>query len=134
METKDSRLNKAMAHAIKVARVDAKMTVEEVRLAAGLTVSTMNRVVAGSRDINVTQIGRIAGAIGVTPSQLVKKAVAEAGGMEAIMSEVATTNDLDAQRAKRQATASAMTPEELEAERHAATTDPEMDTDEPDHH
>lgn len=119
-----------MAHAIKVARVDAQLTIEELRVAAGIAESTMNRILAGTRDINVTQIVRLAGAMRITPQQLVKNAVKKAGGMEALMSEVTSTQD-DIATKRKQKEAEAMTPEQLGALKHAATTDPEMDTDEP---
>ena len=119
-----SVLNEALAAEIRAERARKKVTIKELALAAGMVESTLNRALAGQRDINVTQIGLIARALSIDPSVLMARAVESIGGLETLVSEVHAQNVTKLRRVED------MTVEEIEKLPHAATIDPEMDTDE----
>lgn len=118
-------MNQAVAAEIRAERGAQRMTVKQLALASGMVESTLNRALAGERDINVTQLTKIAAALGTTPDALMTRAVTRMGGIDVLMSDVGRKNVTPLRRVED------MTVDEIEAEqKKAATIDPEMDTDE----
>ena len=71
--------------------------------------------------------------VDTTPAgKLIDDALENMGGFDALMSEVRNTNDeLAKKRQRKQAEAAAMTPQQIEKQKIAATDDPELLEDEP---
>lgn len=119
-----SVLNEALAAEIRAERARKKVTIKELALAAGMVESTLNRALAGQRDINVTQIGLIARALSIDPSVLVARAVESIGGLDTLVSEVKSNNVTPLRPVED------FTLEELDKEQYAANRDKEAETDE----
>lgn len=124
LRVEKSVLNEALAAEIRAERARKKVTIKELALAAGMVESTLNRALAGQRDINVTQIGLIARALSIDPAVLVDRAVESIGGLDALVSEVQDKNVTPLRRVED------FTLEDLDKERYAANRDKEADTDE----
>jgi transcriptional regulator with XRE-family HTH domain len=92
VENVKSPLNLALAAELRAERVAINMTIEELRERAGITKPTMLRILSGSRDINVTQLAKLAQAMNITAEDLFRRAVDRMGGMGALMSEAPTNN------------------------------------------
>lgn len=117
--------NRALAAEIRAERAAVGITVRELALRSGVPYGTLNRLLPGERDISFGQLTQIAGALGLTPSELSDRAIRRMGGMDAVVSGVGAQNVSPLRRVED------MTVEEIESERKkAATIDPEMDTDE----
>ncbi|TDW69128.1 transcriptional regulator with XRE-family HTH domain [Curtobacterium sp. PhB25] len=117
--------NQALAAEIRAERAAVGITVRELALRSGVPYGTLNRILPGERDISFGQLTQLAGALGVTPSDLSERAVRRMGGMDAVVSGVSGQNVTPLRRVED------MTVDEIEAEqKKAATIDPEMDTDE----
>lgn len=119
-----SVLNEALAAEIRAERARKKVTIKELALAAGMVESTLNRALAGQRDINVTQIGLIARALSIDPAVLMSRAVDAIGGLDVLVSEVQGKNVTPLRAVED------FTLEELDREQYAANRDKEADTDE----
>lgn len=124
LRVEKSVLNEALAAEIRAERARKKVTIKELALAAGMVESTLNRALAGQRDINVTQIGLIARALSIDPSVLVARAVESIGGLDTLVSEVKGNNVTPLRPVED------FTLEELDKERYAANRDTEAETDE----
>jgi transcriptional regulator with XRE-family HTH domain len=121
--------NLAMAAEIRaeLAAYRPRMTVKELALRSGIAYGTLNRILSGERDINTTQISRIAVVLETTPAKLMDGATERLGGIEglqALVSEVKSNN---------------VTPlrivdvpslDDLDKEQYAANRDKEAETDE----
>jgi transcriptional regulator with XRE-family HTH domain len=92
VENLKSPLNVALAAELRAERVAINMTIEELRQRAGLTKPTMLRILAGTRDINVTQLAKLSQAMNITAEELFRRAVERMGGMGALMSEAPANN------------------------------------------
>lgn len=135
MDGKDSRLNQAMAAEIRGERVARDLTQERLAEASGISYSTIKRIERGKVDISTGDLGAIASVFSnqepeVGPHQLMERAVTRAGGYETLLSVAASKTD-DLHTKRKQNEARAMTVEQIESQQHAATRDPELDTDEP---
>ena len=121
-----SEMNLAMAAQIRAERAGhrGRITVKELALQSGIAYGTLNRILSGERDINVTQIARIAAALDTTPEKLVAGAVDRMGGLDALVSEVRSKNVTPLRPVED------FTLEELDKEQYAATSDEEAETDE----
>lgn len=124
LRVEKSVLNEALAAEIRAERARKKVTIKELALAAGMVESTLNRALAGQRDINVTQIGLIARALSIDPSVLVARAVESIGGLDTLVSEVKSNNVTPLRPVED------FTLEELDKEQYAANRDKEAETDE----
>lgn len=132
MKTKDTKINQAMGAELRAERSAVEMTVEDLAAEAGMSVSTLKRVLRGSVDIGIPQIAAIAAAMDahrdrpISPQELVRKAVERAGGYEVFMSEASDSNVT-------QLHPRSMTTDELDNYKgnRAANFDEEADTDEP---
>jgi transcriptional regulator with XRE-family HTH domain len=124
LRVEKSVLNEALAAEIRAERARKKVTIKDLAIASGMVESTLNRALAGQRDINVTQIGHLARALSIDPAVLIDRAVASIGGLDALVSEVKGDNVSPLRRVED------LTLEELDQERYAANRDKEADTDE----
>jgi transcriptional regulator with XRE-family HTH domain len=70
-------INRALGREIKAAYIREGMTAEQVATAAGFSIGTMTRMLAGS-DVPVSRLYLVADAIGVSPVALVEAAVERA--------------------------------------------------------
>jgi len=137
MESPKSAMNRSLGAEIKAARTRRGMSQADLAKATGISLTQVQRIETNKRDINVTQLFAIAGAVEMRPDELVRTAIDSNGGLEALVSEVHgnNENDLDRARAKRGMTqdeADALTTGDIDqAELKAAYRDPEADTDEP---
>lgn len=144
MDTKDSILNRAMGAQIAAekAALRPKKSVRELIVETGLSESTINRILSEApRDIHVTAIARFARVFGITPQELVRRAVERAEGFGGWWSDGPTLNpeapvsppvaSIADQRQKKNP--AEMTDDELEAiQKKAAINDEHMDQDESD--
>jgi transcriptional regulator with XRE-family HTH domain len=92
VENDKSPLNRALAAELRAERVAVNITVDQLSDRSGVNLTTLKRVLAGKRDINVTQLGLLSQALGVTAEELFRRAVTRMGGMGALMSEVQVNN------------------------------------------
>lgn len=106
----------------------------ELAARTSISPSTLDRNFAGKTDAGWTsnQIARISGVLDISAGKLIDDALENMGGFDALMSEVRNTNDeLAKKRQRKQAEAAAMTPQQIEKQKIAATDDPELLEDEP---
>jgi transcriptional regulator with XRE-family HTH domain len=92
VENDKSPLNRALAAELRAERVAVNITVDQLSDRSGVNLTTLKRVLAGKRDINVTQLGLLSQALGVTAEELFRRAVTRMGGMGALMSEAPANN------------------------------------------
>lgn len=95
MDTEKSPLNRALAAEIRAERTAQKIPVAELARRARMVLGTLNRVLAGKRDINITQLGSIARALEVTPETLMRRAVERMGGLEVLFADVDAGGESD---------------------------------------
>jgi transcriptional regulator with XRE-family HTH domain len=129
VEIKTEDINQALAAELRAAKGAAKLSVRVLVERSGLATATLNRMLNGERDIKVSQLYLLADALGVSPVQLVERAVERARGMEA-----ATTDEQRVSSAPSNVTPlRPSTAEDLDkyAGPRAAYRDEEADTDEP---
>lgn len=72
----------AVAAQIRAERASARLTQAEMVKRSGLSRSTYVRIESGNRPADVSQLGRIASALGVTSSRLLALAEQRAGSQE----------------------------------------------------
>ncbi|QIS38661.1 helix-turn-helix domain-containing protein [Clavibacter capsici] len=92
MENDKSPLNHALAAELRYERGAAGLTIDKLAEEADITRPTLLRVLAGKRDINVTQLAKLGIALNITPEELLRRAVTRMGGMESLMSEAPAQN------------------------------------------
>nr|WP_228506548.1 helix-turn-helix transcriptional regulator [Frigoribacterium sp. VKM Ac-2530] len=128
-------MNGALASQIHRERVslDHKLSVRALGVKAGISPDTLKRQLNNDRDMTMTQIAQLARALDLAPEELVRRAIENAGGMDALtadsegVSEASGTNVTSITRGPMKP----LTTEQIdETEKRAATNDPEMDTDE----
>lgn len=114
-----------MAAEIKAERVAQDMTIKGLAEKSGVPEGTLNRMTSKDiRDINITQMSLIAGALGLDLAELVKRA--EARARRLAMSEATGTNVTQL----RSKSFNELTVEELDNLPYAANRDPEAQEDE----
>jgi DNA-binding Xre family transcriptional regulator len=92
--------SKAVANVIlglyKAKRWNQKMLSEKT----GITVSTLQRMVAGTSEINVRELSVIAAVLGTTPQEILRATLEQYGGLERLVEDVspATTNVFNMRR------------------------------------
>lgn len=119
-------INRAMADVLVAHYKGQRMTQATLVEATGINATTMQRILVGKSDVEVTKLAEFARVLGVPADELMRQAVAKAEAMSAV---AATTDDVAKKR--KQNEARSMTTEQIESQPHAATRDPEMDSDEP---
>jgi hypothetical protein len=88
--TTDTKINQAMAAEIRAERGAADLTIEQLSDASGVPLSTLKRILKGTIDVNVADLGAIARAFSdatgkpVSPQEIVQRAVKRAGGYEVL--------------------------------------------------
>ena len=118
---------------VKSKRIKCDLSQAEAAAAAGIPLSNYQRREAGTNEITVSELNRIAAVVGVPAHKLAQEALDDFGGMEKLigehvgMSEVPVS--LDDHRKRR--TPAEMTEEEHLELSNAAGTDPEHEQDEP---
>lgn len=129
-----SGYSKAVGDAI-FGRYKAKRWNQETLAAkVGLSLGTLRRMVAGESEISARELALIAKVLGTDAQTILDEALEAYGGMDALIREAVsvvadTPVALDTKR--KQNEVRTMTVEQIEDLPHAATIDPEMDTDEP---
>ncbi|MCM3521736.1 helix-turn-helix transcriptional regulator [Curtobacterium sp. P97] len=115
-------INRATADVIKgfISREDT--TKAAVAKGAGFSVATMTRLVSGNAEIPISRLYDIARALGISAQEILDAADKRAAKLSEVAGQNVTT--LHPKRVED------MTVDEIEKLPHAATTDPEMDTDE----
>lgn len=104
------------------------MTRDALSATSGVPTVQIERIENNKRDMNVTQLFALAGALGLDAEDVLRRAVDVNGGVEALtadlrpMSEGAPNNVTVLPRRVED-----MSADELESQRHAATRDDEMD-------
>lgn len=101
---------------------------------SGIPETQVERIERNKRDINVTQLFKLAQALDVLPQELVRRSIDVAGGFDVIMAEVDGVSEAAATNVTKlrpRKSVEEMSVDEIEAQKNAATVDPEMDTDEP---
>lgn len=127
-EREASEYSKAVAGVILGLYKQKRWNQERLAEKSGLTYPTIRRMIAGESEINTRELSLMAGALGTTPQRILDLALEGYGGLDALMSEVVTTTD--PLTIKRQEKARAMTVEQIEGQKVAATKDGEMDSPE----
>lgn len=115
-------INRATADVIEGIIARERTTKAKVAKGAGFSTATMTRLVSGEAEIPISRLYDIARALGISAQEILDAADARA----LRLSEAAAKNvtQLHPKRVED------MTVEEIESLPHAATRDPEMDTDE----
>lgn len=116
-------MNIATGSVLKGAVREAGKSQADIAAAIDQSITTIQRIFAGKRNVTITQFIQIADYIGIAPDDLLDRVTKRL----AQMSEPPVS--LDARRPKSIAD---MTDEELEGLRSVANTDPEIGYDEPD--
>lgn len=120
----------AVADSLVEAYKGERLTQPELAKRAGITDRTLQRYLSGATEIGTATFLMLAEAIGVDPSDIIDRAQARAQRRVERMSDAPTkTDDLETKR--KQKAVAEMSTAEIEALDHAATRDPELDTDEP---
>lgn len=128
MERTD-RVNRALADVLRGAYKQEGFTLPTLAAAAGIPNTTLQRIMAGNSPVTMGDLEAIAVAVNVPAPELFEAALKKADRDE--MSAAASTPvSLDTKR--KQNEARAMTIEQIETSKHAATQDPEYRADEPD--
>lgn len=119
-----SAVSRAISDELTGAYSKRRLTQEEIARKTDMPLVTVQKKLRGRAPISATDLVILAQAIGVDPAKVLADAMSE---LDSASEGVAS---LAAQRRKK--TPATMTDDELEGERNAANTDPEMGHDEPD--
>lgn len=131
---KTSDFDVRLGNVIRAKRTKIRMSQNELADASGIAMSNLQRRENGKIEITVSEIKRIAEALGVPAHELVDEALKDFGGMDKLIAEHVGVSEapvsLDAHR-QRNRTPADMTEEEWEELDSAANTDPEIGLDQP---
>ena len=136
-DLKNSLINRAVADKLEGLRSESRMTLEQVAEVSGVPLSTVKRIFAPKQDIATSHLTAIAGALGSTGSEILRAALDKVGADEALADVQRILHArAEARMSAGRGTVTAlhprdMTADQLENLRHAATYDPEAETDEP---
>lgn len=121
-------ISRAVSDRLTGAYASKRITQDAIAERAGMSIWTLQKKLRGRAPVTATDLVVIAQAIGVSPSRILDDALEDLAEHERQASEgVASIAD---QRRKK--SPAEMTLDELEGERSAANTDPEIGHDEPD--
>jgi len=130
---KTSDFDVRLGNVIRAKRTKIRMSQNELADASGIAMSNLQRRENGKIEITVSEIKRIAEALGVPAHELVDEALEDFGGMDKLIAEHVGMSEapvsLEDHRKRR--TPADMTEEEMEGVLNAAGTDPELEEDEP---
>lgn len=121
-------ISRAISDVLTGAYARKRLTQEQIANATDMPLVTVQKKLRGRAPISATDLVVLSNAIGVNPAKMLEDAMADLAEQEKQVSEgVASISD---QRRKKMP--ADMSFEELEGERSAANTDPEIGHDEPD--
>lgn len=120
-------ISRAVSDILTGAYNKKRLTQEVVAERAGMSIWTLQKKLKARAPISATDLVLLATAIGVDPGEVITEAIADVEHAERLASE-GVANIAEQRRKKTPAT---MTDDELEGERNAANTDPEMGGDDP---
>lgn len=130
---KQSEFDARLGSVVRSKRVKAGLSRAQLAEATGIPEANLKRRESGTNEITVSELERIARAVGVPAAELVEEALKDYGGIDKLIDEHIGVSDvpisLDDHRKRR--TPADMTEEEWEGQRSAANTDPEIGLDEP---
>lgn len=109
------------------------MSQAKVAERAGMSITTLQKKIAGKSPITTDDLILIAGAIGVSAAGVMNEAIERAGGVEELLSQQAVSEapvSNVTQMPQRKKRATELSIEELEQQKHAAYRDPEAEEDE----
>lgn len=128
MAEKVTEISRALSDVLTGAYARKRLTQEQIASATDMPVVTVQKKLRGRSPISATDLVVISHAIGVDPAKILNEALEELEEQKAAASEgVVSISDH-----RRKKTPADMTDDELEGERNAANTDPEIGYDEPD--
>lgn len=120
-------ISRAVSDKLTGAYASKRMTQEEIAKRAQMSIWTLQKKLRGRAPVSATDLVVIADAIGVSPAKILTEALEQLEEQKLASEGVASIAE---QREKK--TPADMTDDELEDERGAANTDPEIGHDEPD--
>lgn len=130
---KTSEFDARLGAVVRSKRIKRDLSQADAAAGAGIPLSNYQRREAGTNEITVSELNRIAEVVGVPAHALVQEALDDFGGMQKLIDEHVGMSEapvsLDAHRRNR--TPAEMTEEEMEGVPNAAGTDPELGYDEP---
>lgn len=130
-----SDFDKRLGTVVRSKRVKADLTRAQLAELTGIPEANLKRRETGANEITVSEIKRIAEALGVPAHKLVDEALEDFGGMDKLIAEHVGMSEapvsLEAHREKKKSVAD-MTVDEIESMQKAATSDDDLDKDEPD--
>lgn len=119
-------INRALADVLVAHHKGMRLNQAALVEATGINATTMQRILSGKSEVGVTKLAAFARVLNVPADELMRQAMVKAEAMSQAPSKI---DDLETKR--KQNEARAMTVEQIESQPHAATRDPEMDSDEP---
>jgi len=130
-----SDFDKRLGAVVRSKRVKADLTRAQLAELTGIPEANLKRREAGANEITVSELNRIAKAVGATAADMAEEALKDYGGMEKLIAEHVGMSEapvsLEAHREKKKSVAD-MSVDEIEAMKKAATSDDDLDKDEPD--
>lgn len=128
-----SDFDKKLGSVVRSKRVKVGLTRAQLAELTGIAEANLKRREAGANEITVSELKRIAEAVGVPAAELADEALKDFGGMDKLIGEHVGMSDvpvnLDAHRKRR--TPADMDEDEWGGLSNAAGTDPELEQDEP---
>lgn len=121
-------ISRAVSDKLTGAYASKRLKQEDIAERANMSIWTLQKKLRGRAPVTATDLVVIARAIGVSPSKILDEALEQVAEEELLASE-GVVSIADQRRKK---TPADMTDDELEGERNAANTDPEIGYDEPD--
>lgn len=94
MNTTTTAINQAVVSEIKAERARSGLTIQQLSDNSGVTLSVLKRILAGTLDVNVSDLSMLCKAFSaargreVTPQMLFQAAVDAAGGYDAIYADL----------------------------------------------
>lgn len=123
-----SEISRALSDVLTGAYARKRLTQEQIAATTEMPLVTVQKKLRGRSPISATDLVVLSRAIGVDPAKVLQEALNEVSEAERLTSEgVASISEH-----RRRKTPAEMTEEELERERSAANTDPDINGDEPD--
>lgn len=131
-----SPISRAVSDVLTGAYARKRLTQEQIAAATDMPLVTVQKKLRGRAPISATDLVVLSRAIGVDPAKMLEEALADLAEAEVIKDtereESLMSEGVVSLSEHRRKKPSEMTDEELEGERSAANTDPEIGHDEPD--
>lgn len=132
---KTSEFDAKLGAVVRSKRIKRGLSQVQAAEATGIPLSNYQRREAGTNEISVSELKRIAKVVGVSAADMAEEALKDFGGMEKLIAEHVGMSEapvsLEAHREKKKSVAD-MTVDEIESmQTKAATHNDELDQDEP---